>query len=75
VNATPPKQPIFQQLDQTDLIRCPFGQMQRVVTGGDGGVANVHVVSVTKGLPHYHEAYDETYYLLGCGKVKDFCLS
>ena len=28
-------------------------------------MANVHVVSVTKGSPHLHEAYDETYYVLG----------
>lgn len=35
-----------------------------MVTGGDGGVANVHVVSVTRGGAHVHEGYDEVYYVL-----------
>jgi len=46
-------------------IDCPFGHVQRMVTGGEGGVANVHVVRVTQGLPHKHAAYDEVYYFLG----------
>ena len=29
-----------------------------------GGVANVHVVSVMQGSEHYHEGYDELYYVL-----------
>jgi mannose-6-phosphate isomerase-like protein (cupin superfamily) len=37
---------------------------QRVVTGGDGGVANVHVVKITEGAPHVHTGYDEVYYVL-----------
>ncbi len=50
--------------DETDLIDCPYGDVARVVTGGDGGVANVHVVRVTKGSEHYHAEYDEVYYVL-----------
>jgi len=40
------------------------------VTGGEGGVANVHVVKITKGTPHVHQGYDETYYVLsGTGTI------
>ena len=35
--------------DETDLIECPYGDVARVVAGGDGGIANVHVVRVTNG--------------------------
>ncbi len=41
--------------------QCPDGW---VVAGGEGGVANVHVVKVSKGLPHVHDGYDETYHFL-----------
>ena len=57
-------------LDQTAAIDCPYGTVRRVVTGGAGGLANVHVVSVTQGSEHYHEAYDELYYVLsGKGSI------
>ena len=57
-------------LDETAPIDCPYGIVQRVVTGGAGGVANVHVVEVTRGTTHYHEGYDEVYYVLsGHGKL------
>ncbi|MDZ7620045.1 MAG: hypothetical protein U1E05_23840 [Patescibacteria group bacterium] len=42
------KQPLVRYRDQTEPLDCPFGQVQRIVTGGQGGVANVHVVKVTK---------------------------
>ena len=51
-------------LDETAPIDCPYGVVQRVVTGGAGGVANVHVVEVSRGTTHYHEGYDEIYYVL-----------
>ena len=51
-------------LDSTDPVDCPYGQVQRVITGGAGGVANVHVVEVSLGATHYHEGYDEVYYVL-----------
>jgi mannose-6-phosphate isomerase-like protein (cupin superfamily) len=64
------KQPLVRYLDQTSEIPCPYGNVKRVVTGGDGGVANVHIVSVTKGSPHLHKAYDEVYYVLsGTGSI------
>ena len=59
------KTPFVGYLDQTDPIPCPYGDVRRVVTGGAGGVANVHVVSVTRGAPHLHTGYDEVYYVLG----------
>ena len=41
-----------------------------MVTGGRGGIANVHVVKVTQGLPHLHTGYDEVYYVLsGSGTI------
>jgi len=64
------KQPLVRYLDQTSEIPCPYGNVKRVVTGGDGGVANVHIVSVTKGSTHLHQAYDEVYYVLaGTGSL------
>ena len=62
--------PIVRYLDQTGAVDCPYGNVKRVVTGGEYPQANVHVVSVTKGGEHYHEAYDEVYYLLsGSGRI------
>ena len=64
------KQPIVHHRDQTPPIDCPFGHVQRIVTGGEGGVANVHVVRVTKGTTHVHTGYDEVYYVLsGSGTI------
>ncbi|NLE59800.1 MAG: cupin domain-containing protein, partial [Planctomycetes bacterium] len=57
-------------LDETAPIDCPFGHVRRIVTGGEGGVANVHVVQITKGTPHVHVGYDEVYYVLsGSGTI------
>lgn len=64
------KQPLVHHRDQAPAIDCPFGHVQRIVTGGEGGVANVHVVTVTKGAPHVHAGYDEVYYVLsGTGTI------
>src|SRR4051812_15255868 len=64
------KQPLVRYLDKAPVIDCPYGNVRRLVTGGAGGVANVHVVSVTKGSLHFHDAYDEVYYVLsGSGKI------
>ncbi len=59
-----PKQPLVRYREETEARECPFGHVQRIVTGGEGGVANVHVVRVTSGLPHVHAGYDEVYYVL-----------
>jgi quercetin dioxygenase-like cupin family protein len=58
------KEPVVRYRRQTPPIDCPYGQVQRVVTAGLGGIANVHIVRVTAGSPHVHRGYDETYYLL-----------
>jgi mannose-6-phosphate isomerase-like protein (cupin superfamily) len=64
------KTPVIKQRSDAKPIDCPFGHVQRIVTGGEGGVANVHVVRVTQGLPHVHAAYDEVYYFLaGTGEI------
>jgi len=55
---------IVKYRDETEVVRCPYGDVARIVTGGEGGVANVHVVRVTRGSQHYHLAYDEVYYVL-----------
>lgn len=57
-------EPVVRYLDQTAPVSCPYGEVARVVTGGLGGVANVHVVTVSEGKAHYHAAYDEVYYVL-----------
>ncbi|MEM7231624.1 MAG: cupin domain-containing protein [Planctomycetota bacterium] len=56
---------IVRYLDEVDPITCPYGNVRRIVTGGDGGVANVHRVRVLRGTTHYHAEYDEVYYVLG----------
>ena len=58
------KTPLVRHRDETQPIECPFGHVQRIVTGGEGGIANVHVVKITKGTPHLHQGYDEVYYVL-----------
>ncbi len=58
------RRPLVHYRDETELTSCPYGDVTRVVTGGDGGVANVHVVRVTKGTTHYHAEYEEVYYVL-----------
>jgi len=58
------KEPLIRSREKTEATECPFGHVQRIVTGGAGGVANVHVVRVTSGLAHVHAAYDEVYYVL-----------
>lgn len=64
------KEPLVRHRENVELIECPFGNVQRVVTGGQGGVANVHVVKIAKGLPHVHDGYDEIYYFLsGVGTI------
>ncbi len=64
------KRPIVRRRDHTAAIECPYGHVQRIITGGEGGVANVHVVQVTKGAPHAHADYDEVYYVLsGSGTI------
>lgn len=55
--------PIVRYLDSTKITPCPYGDVRRIVTGGEG-ICNIHVVSVTKGENHYHKAYDEVYYFL-----------
>jgi mannose-6-phosphate isomerase-like protein (cupin superfamily) len=64
------KQPLVRYLDATQRQSCPYGDVARIVTGGAGGVANVHVVRVTRGAPHFHQGYDEVYYVLsGTGRM------
>jgi quercetin dioxygenase-like cupin family protein len=59
------KTPVIRYADATAPLDCPYGHVRRVVTGGEGGVANVHIVKVARGTTHFHAAYDEVYYVLG----------
>jgi len=64
------RKPFVRQRKDVEPIECPFGHVERVVTGGEGGVANVHIVKIAKGLPHVHQCYDEAYYFLsGTGTI------
>ena len=58
------KEPCVRHRSDVPPVDCPFGHVERVVTGGEGGVANVHVVRITRGSPHAHTGYDEVYYVL-----------
>lgn len=65
------KNPIVRDYDQTESQACPYGNVRRIVTAGEGGIANVHVVCVTRGKAHLHKAYDEVYYILsGTGVIE-----
>ncbi len=65
------RMPVVKYESKTSPISCPYGLTTRVLTGGEGGIANVHVISVTKGDPHRHEGYDEVYYVLaGRGEIQ-----
>ena len=64
------KTPVIRYRSQTDQTECPYGNVERILTGGEGGIANVHVVTVTQGDEHLHEGYDEVYYVLsGYGAI------
>jgi mannose-6-phosphate isomerase-like protein (cupin superfamily) len=56
--------PLVRYRDATGPTSCPYGEVVRIMTGGEGGIANVHVVSVTRGNPHVHLGYNEVYYVL-----------
>lgn len=62
-------QPIVRYTQDTNPIDCPYENVRRVITGGEGN-GNVHIIRVTQGGSHYHLAYDETYYFLsGSGNL------
>jgi mannose-6-phosphate isomerase-like protein (cupin superfamily) len=64
------KRVLVRYRDMTRVDPCPYGQACRIVTGGEGGVANVHVITVSQGGLHFHRLYDEVYYVLaGTGVV------
>lgn len=64
MSTNPNIEPIVRHRQSVASQDCPYGEVQRIVTGGEGGVANVHVVRVTRGLPHVHTGYSEIYYVL-----------
>ncbi len=65
------KQPLVRKRDDTPQADWPFGEMQRIVTGGEGGVANISVAKLKSLPPFFHTGYDEIYYVLsGAGTVK-----
>jgi mannose-6-phosphate isomerase-like protein (cupin superfamily) len=64
------KRPLVKYRDETPPADWPFGRMQRIVTGGEGGVANVHVAGTRQLPPFFHTGYDEVYFVLsGTGTV------
>jgi mannose-6-phosphate isomerase-like protein (cupin superfamily) len=64
------KQPLVLHRDECLPSDWPFGKMQRIVTSGKGGVANVHVATVENLPQFFHTGYDEIYYVLsGIGIV------
>jgi mannose-6-phosphate isomerase-like protein (cupin superfamily) len=64
------KQPLVRHRDETPSADWAFGEMQRIVTGGEGGVANVQVAKCDGLPPFFHTGYDEVYYILsGTGVV------
>jgi len=71
MESEPEKEPIVRRLGDASPIACPHGDVRRIITGGEGGVANLHLVRVTEGGAHFHRAYDEVYYVLsGKGSLR-----
>ncbi len=65
------KEALVRYEDETASQECPYGNTVRVITGGLGGVANVHVIEVAEGGEHFHSGYDEVYYVLsGRGSLR-----
>lgn len=65
------KEALVHYRDETQEVSCPYGTVERIMTGGQGGIANVHVVTVSEGGSHFHAAYDEVYYVLsGQGQIR-----
>jgi len=65
------KRVLVRYRDLTGVEPCPYGQACRIVTGGEGGAANVHVITVSRGGLHFHRQYDEVYYVLaGTGTMR-----
>ena len=46
------KRVLVRYRDTTGVETCPYGQTCRIVTGGEGGVANVHVITVNQAGLH-----------------------
>jgi mannose-6-phosphate isomerase-like protein (cupin superfamily) len=67
----PGKHPLVRHRHETPAADWAFGEMRRIVMGGEGGVANVSCAKL-KSLPaFYHTGYDEIYYIIsGTGTVK-----
>jgi mannose-6-phosphate isomerase-like protein (cupin superfamily) len=64
------KHPLVRHRDGTPHADWPFGDMQRIVTGGEGGVANISVAKLRSLPAFFHTGYDEIYYVLsGTGTV------
>lgn len=65
------KEPLVRQRDETRPADWAFGEMRRIVTGGEGGVANVSYAKLKSLPPFYHTGYDEIYYIIsGTGTVR-----
>ena len=61
---------IVKYQDETQTIECPYGNTTRIVTNGEGGIANVHIIKVSAEDTHYHTGYNEVYYVLsGTGTI------
>jgi quercetin dioxygenase-like cupin family protein len=65
------KHPLVRHRHETEPADWPFGEMRRIIMGGEGGVGNVSYAKLKTLPPFYHSSYDEIYYILsGTGTVK-----
>jgi len=62
------KQPLVRPRQDVQPIECPFGHVQRIVASGEGGVANVHVVKITKGLDRSPTTGTRTIHSASCSR-------
>jgi hypothetical protein len=69
-NPTNELRPLVHYLDATAPLDCLYGYIQLFITGGDGGIANVHVVTISESSSHLQSGYDKVFYLLpGTGSI------
>ena len=62
--------PVVRYAREDGGVPCPYGTADRIITGGLGGIANVHVIRATRGDEHYHSGYHEVYFVLsGHGEI------
>jgi mannose-6-phosphate isomerase-like protein (cupin superfamily) len=49
---------------EAPTVACPCGMSTRILTRGDGALANFHITRITDSVKHYHKQSTEIYFIL-----------